>query len=48
MTESEIQKKIVERSGEIAHILAKNRDCELRRDQAKIVKIIEVDKTEVK
>lgn len=44
MTISEIQKQINERSLQIAHILARGMDCELRKDSSG-VKIIEVKKT---
>ena len=47
MTISEIQKQINERSLQIAHILARGMDCELRKDSSG-VKIIEVKKTIVK
>ena len=47
MTISEIQKQINERSSQIAHILARGMDCELRKDSSG-VKVIEVKKTVVK
>lgn len=47
MTISEIQKQVNERSLQIAHILARGMDCELRKD-ASGVKIIEIKKTVVK
>ena len=47
MTISEIQKQINERSLQIAHILARGMDCELRKDSSG-VKIVEVKKTVVK
>lgn len=47
MTESEIQKKIIERSADIARLIAKDTDCELRRDRNKGVKILRVKKDEV-
>ena len=47
MTEIEIQKKIVERSEEIAKMLLKDKDCEIRKDRTKGIKIIIVDKREV-
>jgi len=47
MTLAEIQKQINERSIEIAHILSRGMDCELRKDSSG-VKIIEVKKTIVK
>lgn len=47
ITETEIKDKIVERSKEIARILAKDKDCEIRKDRTKGIKIISVDKREV-
>jgi len=47
MTISEIQKQINERSLQIAHILARGMDCELRKDSSG-VKIIEIKKTVVR
>ena len=47
MTISEIQKQINERSLQIAHILARGMDCELRKDSSG-VKIVEIKKTVVK
>jgi len=47
MTETEIKNKIIERSKEIARILAKDRDCEIRKDRTKGIKVISVDKREV-
>jgi len=47
MTISEIQKQVNERSLQIAHILARGLDCELRKDSSG-VKIVEIKKTIVK
>lgn len=47
MTISEIQKQVNERSLQIAHILARGMDCELRKDSSG-VKIIEIKKTVVR
>jgi len=47
MNEEKIKSKIIERAGDIAKILARDRDCELRRDQVKVVKILKVEKKEV-
>ena len=47
MTETEIKNKIIERSKEIARILARDRDCEIRKDRTKGIKVISVDKREV-
>ena len=47
MSEYEIQQKIIERSAEIARILAKDTDCEIRRDRTKGIKVLKVDKKEV-
>lgn len=47
MTISEIQKQINERSLQMAHILARGMDCELRKDSSG-VKIIEIKKTVVR
>ena len=47
MTILEIQKQINERSLQIAHILARGLDCELRKDSSG-VKIVEIKKTIVK
>ena len=47
MTEREIQSKIIERSAAIAKVIAKDNDCEIRRDRKKGVKIIRVRKDEV-
>lgn len=47
MTISEIQKQVNERSLQIAHILARGLDCELRKDSSG-VKIVEIKKTVVK
>lgn len=47
MTESEIQNKIIERSAEIAKMLLKDKDCEIRKDRTKGIKVISVDKREV-
>lgn len=47
MTISEIQKQVNERSLQIAHILARGLDCELRKDSSG-VKIVEIKKTVVR
>ena len=47
MTISEIQKQINERSLQMANILARGMDCELRKDSSG-VKIIEIKKTVVR
>lgn len=47
MTIAEIQKQVNERSLQIAHILARGLDCELRKDSSG-VKIVEIKKTVVK
>lgn len=47
MTETEIQKKIIEKSGEIAKLIHRQKDIELRPDQSKGVKVLKVEKKEV-
>lgn len=47
MTEKELQQRIITRSAEIAKIIAKNRDCEIRPDAIKGIKVIRVNKKEV-
>lgn len=47
MTESEIKAKIIERAAEIAKVLSKNKDCEIRKDRVKGIKVIKVDKREI-
>ncbi len=47
ITEMEIKDQIVKRSEEIARILAKDKDCEIRKDRTKGIKVISVDKREV-
>lgn len=47
MTESEIREKIIERSADIAKLIAKGKDCEIRKDRVKGIKVIKVDKREI-
>lgn len=47
MTETEIKAKIIERAAEIAKVLSKNKDCEIRKDRTKGIKVIRVEKKEV-
>ena len=47
MTIAEIQRQVNEHSLQIAHILARGLDCELRKDSSG-VKIVEIKKTVVK
>lgn len=47
MSEAEIEKKIHEHAPEIAKLIAKDTDCELRRDHKKGVKILKCNKKEI-
>ncbi len=47
MNEVDIQKKIIEKSGEIAKLLYRQKDCELRPDKTKGFKVLKVEKKEV-
>lgn len=47
LTESEIKAKIVERAADIAKVLSKDKDCEIRKDRQKGIKVIKVDKREI-
>lgn len=44
MTESEIREKIIERSADIAKLIAKGKDCEIRKDRVNGIKVISVKK----
>lgn len=46
MTETEIKAKIIERAAEIAKVLVKGNDCEIRKDRLKGIKVIVVSKRE--
>lgn len=47
MTETEIKAKIIERAADIAKVLSKNKDCEIRKDRTNGIKIIRVEKREI-
>lgn len=47
MTETEIKAKIIERAAEIAKLLVKGKDCEIRKDRAKGIKVLKVEKREI-
>ena len=42
MTEREIQQKIIENSADMARILIKDHNCEIRKDHKEGIKILEV------
>ena len=42
MTENEIQQKIIENIADMAKILAKDHNCELRKDKKDGIKVIDV------
>ena len=48
MTEPEIQQKIIESSADMAKIIVKDHNCEIRKDRKDGIKILDVVRKQVK